>query len=276
MERNHIKSCLSSEIFKCFILCLLTQLYIFVGAFLYIYIETCNEEVKLPKIHQSLSCKCQRLRNVINTTENSRNYSDMFKTIEKEFMDICSSVDLCNQAKQRACSFDFYHVSKWAWFCWNTISTIGYGSTVPTTNAGKICIMPYSVIGIALVLAFLAKGGSIFKTLILKSISFLERRLFHIEQIHYKKIKVLFATIVLIGASTFINAKIYSYLSGVDLLTSFYFYYITFSTIGYGEYDMTVVLEEPNWGLLIAPLFWFGMIGTSTLVQAAVDVIQTY
>ena len=269
-----MKNCLSKEISRFVILWLLLALYIFAGAFLYIYIETCQEERALKNTDKTLSCKCNELKNAIHATSIRRNESDIFKDIQKEFLSICSDVGSCTKSEPKRCRFDGSSINKWSWFCWNTISTIGYGSPVPRTKVGKICIMPYSAIGITLVLAFLGMGGSILKSLISKWISLLEKYIFNIDQVSYKETKVLFVTIFLTAISTFINAALYSHLTGVDFLTSFYFYYVTFTTIGYGDYDMKILLEKPTWGLLSAPLFWLGLIGTSTLVQAVVDVIQ--
>ena len=274
MLRNKIKNCFDNQFGKCAILLLLINAYHLLGAFLFIYTETCYHEKPLERTNQSLPCRCQELVNAMRINNSIMSNDDDFLNLRTKILEICKNVGHCKTMTVRTCSFDGDTILKWCLFCWNTISTIGYGSTVPTTKAGKICVMPYSGIGIVLVLVFLSMSGSILKKYISKWIIFLETLVTKTEEVSYKETKVLFATIIITATRSLINAHFYSYLTGVDLLTSFYFYYVTFTTIGYGDYDLNVILENHTWGFLTGPLFWLGLTGTSTLVQAVTDVIQ--
>ena len=60
----------------------------------------------------------------------------------------------------------FYYIEEdWSWidsfyFCTYTLTTVGYGDIVPTTDAGRLCASLYMIVGVTIALAALAVVGS--------------------------------------------------------------------------------------------------------------------
>ena len=61
-----------------------------------------------------------------------------------------------------------------------------------------------------------------------------------------------------------------------DFLTSVYFYFVTFTTIGYGDYNLNVILDEPRWCAIVSPMFWLGMTAISSVLQSLVDFFYNF
>ena len=143
-------------------------------------------------------------------------------------------------------------------------TTIGYGNAYPRTREGKVLTVIYAMIGIPLCLVVLAEMGKML-TRIIKSI--------------YRKIQAEvqvndefdFSLIVAIGltvAYLIIGTFIYSALEpDWTLLDSFYFLFISGSTIGFGD----MVPGASKWFFLGGFLYNFGALA---LVSAIVAIMQ--
>ena len=268
---------------------ILINIYMYLGAILFLYIETCREKApefadfynntstnlsEIPTHKFPLVCSCGLLKITLQQQQHDYNNS-ITKDTTRKFLEICEENVNCQSVSLEQCHFSFHNIMAWGVFCWETISTIGYGSKVPKTQTGRLLLIPYSIFGIALVLAFLGKSGSLMKSVILKFICFIEIQVFNKEEVLHKECKVLIAAIILTSKSIILNAYLYSYVTGVEFLTSIYFSYITFSTIGFGDYNMELLIEKFNWwNILISAFLWSGMVGISTLVQALVDLLD--
>ena len=210
-------------------------------------------------------------------TINHKNY-DQNDAISKQtadhFLSMCNKKVDCQPLIRENCSFTYQDLLPWSIFCWEAISTIGYGSKELKTAAGKLFLIPYSMFGIAFVLAILGMTGSMMKSFILRCIGFFERHVLKKGQVCHKEWKVLIATIILTFTSNIIFAYIYSYMTKVDFITSTYFSHVTFSTIGFGDYNMNIVLGRLGLDTLMTLFLWYGMVGTSTLVQAMADIVN--
>ena len=268
---------------------ILINIYMFLGGTIFLYIETCREKIpeiadfynynnrNSSEIHTHkfpLVCSCGHIK--ITLQQQEHDYSNfMIEETTRHFLNICNDNVNCQPVSPEQCDFSFHNIVAWGMFCWETISTIGYGSKVPKTKSGRLLLIPYSIFGIAMVLAFLSKSGSLMKTAILKFIFFVEMHILNKEDVLHKEVKVLIAAIILTTKSIVLNAYTYSYITSVYFLTSIYFSYITFSTIGFGDYNMELLIEKFNWwNILISAFLWSGMVGISTLVQALVDLLD--
>lgn len=122
-------------------------------------------------------------------------------------------------------------------FASTVLSTTGYGHTVPLSDGGKAFCIIYSVIGIPFTLLFLT-------AVVQRIIVYVTRRpvlYFHIRWGFSKQIVAIIHAIVLgfITVSCFflIPAAIFSVLEDDwNFLESFYFCFISLSTIGLGDY----------------------------------------
>ena len=242
--------------------------YCFLGVFIFAYIENCENNWK--------DDICQSLKAInVKGTKINDTFADSYENLLRICNSLsCEKLQQQQQQQQQHCHYDINVILKWANFCWTTVTTIGYGSIVPKTSSGKLLIIPYSAFGIALVLAFLGSTGSIVMSINLKCIAFLEKDILKIEHVYYKRAKVLCLTIFSTSVCLATNVVVYSYLSEVDLITSLYFIYVTFTTIGFDDYDYSIVMRYSlQWVPHISIMNWMGLIGISTLVQAMVDLM---
>ncbi|XP_068010617.1 potassium channel subfamily K member 1 [Melanerpes formicivorus] len=122
-------------------------------------------------------------------------------------------------------------------FASTVLSTTGYGHTVPLSDGGKAFCIIYSVIGIPFTLLFLT-------AVVQRIIVYVTRRpvlYFHIRWGFSKQVVAIIHAVVLgfITVSCFflIPAAIFSVLEdNWNFLESFYFCFISLSTIGLGDY----------------------------------------
>ena len=88
-------------------------------------------------------------------TDEQNNVEDEFQKIKLQLrgVGLTAMVVLC------AGAIFFHHVEKLKWldafyFCTITLTTVGYGDIVPTTDAGKLFTIFYVVIGIGILATF--------------------------------------------------------------------------------------------------------------------------
>ncbi|KAL7987563.1 potassium channel subfamily K member 1 [Crotalus tigris] len=122
-------------------------------------------------------------------------------------------------------------------FASTVLSTTGYGHTVPLSDGGKAFCIIYSVIGIPFTLLFLT-------AVVQRVIVYVTRRpvlYFHIHWGFSKQIVAIIHAVILgfmtVSCFFFIPAIIFSVLEDDwNFLESFYFCFISLSTIGLGDY----------------------------------------
>ncbi|XP_061173940.1 potassium channel subfamily K member 1-like isoform X2 [Saccostrea echinata] len=123
-------------------------------------------------------------------------------------------------------------------FAGTLLTTIGYGRVAPLSEAGKGFCLLYAMIGIPLTLIFFT---AIVERLMIPTkmfLYFLFRKLGHLYRVFH--IQLLHFFILLLAAIVFIfiiPASIYSALEPKwDFLDSFYYCFISMTTIGLGDY----------------------------------------
>ncbi|XP_078313806.1 potassium channel subfamily K member 1-like isoform X2 [Crassostrea virginica] len=123
-------------------------------------------------------------------------------------------------------------------FAGTLLTTIGYGRVAPLSEAGKGFCLLYAMIGIPLTLIFFT---AIVERLMIPTkmfLYFLFRKLGHLYRVFH--IQLLHFFIMLVAAVIFIfiiPASIYSALEPTwDFLDSFYYCFISMTTIGLGDY----------------------------------------
>nr|XP_003410946.1 potassium channel subfamily K member 1 [Loxodonta africana] len=163
----------------------------------------------------------------------------------------CLTVEQLDQFLTRVLEASSYGVSvlsntsgNWNWdftsalfFASTVLSTTGYGHTVPLSDGGKAFCLLYSVIGIPFTLLFL--------TAVVQRITLYvtHRPVFYFHtRWGFSKHTVSLVHAVLLGFVTmslffFIPAAVFSFLeNNWNFLESFYFCFISLSTIGLGDY----------------------------------------
>ena len=171
------------------------------------------------------------------------------------------------------CSFTFQELMGWTIFCFEIISTVGYGTKELKTATAKMLLIPYSIFGIFFFFFNLYLLGLMLTLVISKGISSFERQILKRDQVRHKKWKILFLAIILTSTSSIVTAYIYSYISRVDIPTSIYYIYVTFSTIGFRHCNIFAASNQ-TLNVVMIPFVWCGLVSVSALVQALVDIFN--
>ena len=120
----------------------------------------------------------------------------------------------------------------------------GYGHITPETPLGQICTVLYCFVGLPISMLTLKTLGKVFSKMINKFIYMVETKVLGRRRPRGVKIKsffLIFAVMVLILCAFGLTQ---SYLEGWTFLEGVYAWFVTLSTIGYGDY-------VPNWDLLL-------------------------
>ena len=116
------------------------------------------------------------------------------------------------------------------------LSRAGYGNTVPKTLAGRMFLIVYATVGIPLMAMMLTTFGDKLKHAIRSSIICFERKLLKRNQpqnIHKKSlIAVFLVTVVFLCFISAISTKVENW----DFSLALYVWFVTFTTIGFGDY----------------------------------------
>ncbi|TRY81597.1 hypothetical protein DNTS_035518 [Danionella cerebrum] len=175
------------------------------------------------------------------------------RSVKEQFLEDneCLSDERLEEFLARALEASNYGVSvlnnattNWNWdftsalfFASTVLSTTGYGHTVPLSDGGKAFCIIYSVVGIPFTLLFLT-------AVVQRIMEFSTRR--PIEHLHRRwgvskpmlgAIHASFLAVIMVSCFFLIPAIIFSVLEEEwNFLESFYFCFISLSTIGLGDY----------------------------------------
>ena len=134
---------------------------------------------------------------------------------------------------------------------------LGYGSDAPTTDTGRILIIFYALVGIPLYLYFLQIVGQIINKAINKAIWIVENKCLKIKEPKNVELKCLVGFIVspvayVLSVAVFVQFKYkWTYLDSVYALI------ITFTTVGFGDYIVSLMdgFVVALWLCLVSGLF---------------------
>ncbi|CAK9302433.1 unnamed protein product [Gordionus sp. m RMFG-2023] len=179
-------------------------------------------------------------------------------------------------------------LTKAMFFSATVISTIGYGNITPETLYGRIFCMIYAVFGIPLLLLVVADLGTLFAKLIhflwVKFSSTVEKNAVSVLRMGNnelrkitKRIKVpkrnlklpIYAALLLMGLYMAAGAGSFLLWEDWTFFDSFYFVFITMTTIGFGD----IVPVHTNYLLL---MMVYILVGLATMTTCVELVIHTY
>ncbi|CAJ0560402.1 unnamed protein product, partial [Mesorhabditis spiculigera] len=210
---------------------------------------------------------------------------DSFLNSTREAVDV-KLRGLVNNATQRfEVLTGLHNVLSPVWRYWNamffavtTYTTIGYGNITAKTRLGRLAAMVYAVIGIPLMLMILHKlGRSCLNVLdkfwdyCLRAFDFIfctaySYRQKNSDQDRITEMPLILAIGVAFGYMFFCAAIFLYFEEDWDYFKSFYFFFCSLTTIGYG--DVTPTNSEDMF-----TIFFFILIGLS-LVSMCINVIQ--
>ncbi|XP_020713771.1 open rectifier potassium channel protein 1 isoform X1 [Ceratitis capitata] len=162
-------------------------------------------------------------------------------------------------------TWTFYHS---LFFAFTVCSTVGYGNIYPTTFAGRLIMIFYSIIGIPVNGILFAGLGDYFG----KTFELIYRRYKRYKLSHDKHYvppqlglftAILIALIPGIGIFILLPALVFTYFEKWSYSISIYFAYVTTTTIGFGDFVPTFGPDQPRefggWFVVyeIFVIFWF-------------------
>ncbi|XP_078508050.1 potassium channel subfamily K member 15 isoform X1 [Lissotriton helveticus] len=121
------------------------------------------------------------------------------------------------------------------YFAITVITTIGYGHAAPGTDAGKVFCMFYAVLGIPLTLVMFQSLGERMNTFV----RFLLKKLkkcFHMRKTDVSMENMVFVGFLSCIGTLCIGAAAFSYFEGWTFFHSYYYCFITLTTIGFGDF----------------------------------------
>ncbi|XP_036677049.2 open rectifier potassium channel protein 1 isoform X1 [Drosophila suzukii] len=178
--------------------------------------------------------------------------SDKNKTVQNEILerisDYCGKPVTLPTQNDTPYTWTFYHAF---FFAFTVCSTVGYGNISPTTFAGRMIMIAYSVIGIPVNGILFAGLGEYFG------------RTFEAIYRRYKKYKMssdmhyvppqlgLITTVVIalipgIALFLLLPSWVFTYFEDWPYSISLYYSYVTTTTIGFGDYVPTFGANQPR------------------------------
>jgi len=123
-------------------------------------------------------------------------------------------------------------------FAFETLTTIGYGRLAPSTSLGQALCVVFAVLGIPVTILAFKSVGELISRGISSVITKIERKYFKREPANVAA-KSTAVTCVLMVIMLVLGATLQMYTDDANDMTfleGFYFWFISFSTIGYGDY----------------------------------------
>ena len=119
--------------------------------------------------------------------------------------------------------------------------TLGYGHTVPKTNLGKLFCIIYATIGVPLAITSLQSIGERFNALVKYIYRLVMSKLKRKHEISTNGLAVV--GLVSLALTVSFGAALFSYYENWSYFESFYYCFITVTTIGFGDF---VALQESD------------------------------
>lgn len=142
------------------------------------------------------------------------------------------------------------------------LSFPGYGNITPRTAPGQIGAIVYAIFGIPLTLLTLKSFGKLCNSLMKYFITMVEKCVTKQPEIQNLEVKVLVLNIVALNAVIFISAIVSCYKDGWEMREGVYVWFITFTTVGFGDLIPTMMMQgfQPNSSIIPGLCFMSGVV----------------
>ncbi|XP_068159677.1 open rectifier potassium channel protein 1 [Drosophila tropicalis] len=219
--------------------------YLMFGAAIYYHIEHAEEkQARAEELKERIAINEYLLDELADKNVSTQN------EILERISDYCGKpvTDYTNDEYEIPYTWTFYHAF---FFAFTVCSTVGYGNISPTTFAGRMIMIAYSVIGIPVNGILFAGLGEYFG------------RTFEAIYRRYKKYKmstdmhyvppqlglittVFIALIPGIALFLLLPSWVFTYFENWPYSISLYYSYVTTTTIGFGDYVPTFGANQPR------------------------------
>ncbi|XGW26805.1 hypothetical protein V3C99_007410, partial [Haemonchus contortus] len=255
---------------------LLVLIYTLLGALLFYLIESDYERntvvIRKDALDRTILKIATEMTNKVNDPDETVNVTMMEDYIKLAYVTL-----LQQESAYKGSTFykseDPDNNYKWTFgsaffFSMNVYTTTGYGSIAPESIAGKSCVMVYGFLFVPLTLVVLRDLGQwalVYTTKIYARLLIMFRRARGFQETKDDELIMLpikFCMSLMLAYLLFASLFIYEYDalsgpagSGIDFFHSFYFSFISITTIGLGDIMPNNVTFAP----IITVLFFFGM-----------------
>ena len=155
---------------------------------------------------------------------------------------------------------------------------LGYGVIVPKTVGGKIATIFFALLGIPFCLYTLAAAGNVMNYLINLLLQSIELRCLKRQAIENKNAKVMATQFILMIFAILIASGATSNSMGWSYFDSVYGWFITFSTIGFGDfvpYTGIGKLTDPVQYIASMLFSMFGLSIIASVINTIAEILQT-
>ncbi|CAH1393021.1 unnamed protein product [Nezara viridula] len=158
------------------------------------------------------------------------------------------------------------------YFATVVLAMIGYGHSTPVTIGGKAFCMAYAIVGIPLGLVMFQSIGerlNKFASVVIKR----AKRYFGCHQTEATEINLMMATGMLSSVIITTGAAMFSRYEGWSYFDSFYYCFVTLTTIGFGDYvalqNDQALIHKPGYVALSLVFILFGL----AVVAASINLL---
>ncbi|XP_073994126.1 TWIK-related acid-sensitive K[+] channel 7 isoform X3 [Rhodnius prolixus] len=158
------------------------------------------------------------------------------------------------------------------YFATVVLAMIGYGHSTPVTIGGKAFCMAYAIVGIPLGLVMFQSIGerlNKFASVVIKR----AKRYLGCEQTEATEINLMMATGLLSSVIITTGAAMFSRYEGWSYFDSFYYCFVTLTTIGFGDYvalqNDQALINKPGYVALSLVFILFGL----AVVAASINLL---
>lgn len=230
--------------------------YLAVGGVVFMYLETGAIEGEIVLLRD----KQQEIEDLVEAAKESHNLTrlDQVWALVDEIVDINKQEAInSNETSFQYRHWDFYDAF---FFSLTVITTIGYGHLAPISSGGIVFCMFYALFGIPMTGILIAGFGNFFSSILLRAHERSTSSRFNATTglVVNTVLYLIPGTIIFL----FLPAVVFAHMEEWSYLVSFYYAFITLTTIGFGDYVGAVKGEfEHRWIYQVSLMAWiiFGL-----------------